>query len=168
VGPNVQIRLLEHGLAALIKGVNGSSLERRKASLWKVQVLSMTTSWWRSTHPPPVISVPQSGNLTQVASVLTTPFLPTSHSMSFDLTLGSNAAKKDRPTPLQLPTPPRLQTLGNNLVGSLHPCMRSHASMVLYPTIKVSHISSTRLLGVRGEALHLKTGTTASTLGTIQ
>ena len=99
---------------------------------------------------------------------------PTSHSMSFNLTLGSNAAREDGPTPgrlqtlLQLSTLPRLQTLGNNLIDSLHPHIRSHASMVLYPTIKVNHISGTRLLRVRGGVLHLKTGTTASTLGTIQ
>lgn len=161
-----------HGLAALIKGVNGCMSQRQKASLWKVQVLSMTTLWL-STHPPPVISVPQSGSLTQVASVLT-PFLPTSHSMSFNLTPNSNAVREDGPTParlptlLQLSTLPRLQTLGNNLIDSSHPHIRSHASMVLYPTIKVNHIDGTRLLPVRGEVSHLKTGTIVSTLGTIQ
>src|SRR3989440_10356970 len=130
--------------------------ERHKVSLWKVQVLSMTTLWWLSTHPPPVISVPQSGNLTQVASVLMTPFLPTSYSMSFNLTPDSNAVREDGPTQarlstlLQLSTLPRLQTLGNNLIDSSHPHIRSHASMVLYPTIKVNHIGGTRLLPVRG------------------
>jgi hypothetical protein len=84
--------------------------------------------------------------------VLTTPFLPTSHSMSFDLKLDSNAAREDEPTPtrlptlLQLPTSPRLQTLGNNLIDLSYPYMRLYASIVIYPTFKVSHINDTGLM----------------------